>query len=300
LTKEEMMPSYVAGFRVALGFLLVGAPLLSGCQDLFGWRTKDDPDNCVANPTICLPGQQCNMQTEVCQGSPQKPLDMSLLLGSPPSYILPGGSATTLTYPVDTNYVLAAEGAATIYYTLDGSVPTPGASGTTAAPSPVPLGVVPGGTQIQWYADYGPGYQPDPPRSFTALTNSTPPMNYGFIPQPALFSLNGANVGPVVVVAPGTPLSGTVSYQAWQSQPTGYCPGCIIQYVAAVPSLGAVGCNNTVSFSGPYPGMSSTLSFTFNAPMAPGRYALSTGFTLEFSCDGSVGGGPDVGEVIVQ
>ena len=104
----------------------------------------------------------------------------------------------------------------------------------------------------------------------------------------------------MVTVAPGTPLTGRLPFQAWQSTAQGFCPGCIIQFVVAVETIGAVGCLNTVSFYGPYPGQPDTVSFAFNAPMAPGKYRLYCGLTLSFSCDGTTSNGPDVGMVIVQ
>ncbi|HNN96132.1 MAG TPA: hypothetical protein PKI03_27850, partial [Pseudomonadota bacterium] len=99
---------------------------------------------------------------------------------------------------------------------------------------------------------------------------------------------------------PGQHVTGGVRFQAWQSTPMGFCPGCIIQYVVSVEGLGPVGCMNTVSVYGPFPGQSDTATFAFDAPLSPGRYRMYSGLTLQFGCDGTVAGGPDIGEIFVQ
>lgn len=218
----------------------------------------------------------------------------------PTSFILPGGLATDLTYPHDTNYTLAAQGAATFYYSVDGSPPRPTSATTRSGKSPLDLGVVPGGTLIRWYVDYGTSYLAETEHRFMAITSSPAPIDLGYVPGPAQFKVQGADVGPVAVVPPGTPLSGQVRYRAWQSQTTGYCPGCIIQFVVAVDTIGAVGCNNTVTSSGTYPGKDSIVNIAFNAPATPGRYRMWGSLTKQFACDGTFDTGPDIGEVIVE
>jgi hypothetical protein len=270
---------------------------LAGCAQIWGWSAKNDQENCVIHPDACGAGQVCNALTEACEGDLLEQGDMTSLLEPPTSFICPGGLATDQSFPRDALYSLEAQGTSIIHYTLDGSNPSPGQSGTISSASPASLGVVAGGTTIHWVADYGASYSLEPSHTFTVTTTSTPPVDFGFIPDPAKFDLNG---GSIAIVAPGTHLTGTIQFQAWRSTPAGYCPGCVIQYVAAVEGVGAVGCLNTVTSYGSYPGQSAVLSFAFDAPLQPGRYRVFSGLTLQFSCDGSVGGGPDVGEVIVQ
>ena len=287
----------VMGWGSAAGWL--GMLMLGGCAQVWGGSTKGASDNCVRNPDACTASQICNTVTEACEETgPQDMAPPDLYMGPQPptSFIFPGGLSSSQTHPRDALYSIEAQGPATIYYTLDGSYPSPGVNGTLSASSPLSLGYVPGGTTVHWAADYVPNFALENTHVFTASTTSTPPDDFGYISEPAKFDLNGSSV---VLVAPGTHLTGTIKYQAWQSTPVGYCPGCVIQYVAAVESIGAVGCYNPI-FGGSYPGMSSVLNFAFDAPMNPGRYRLYAGFTLQFSCDGSTGNGPDVGEVVVQ
>lgn len=265
---------------------------------MWGGSTKGASDNCVRNPDACTASQFCNTVTEACEET--SPADMSmpdLYMGPQPptSFIFPGGLTGGLTQPRDANYSLEAQGPATIYYTMDGSNPTPGGRSTMSGASPVRLVAVPGGTTLHWSADYGPGYSLETPHTFTASTTVTPPDDFGYISEAAAFDLNGQSI---VTVAPGTHLTGVVGAQVWQSTPVGYCPGCIIQYVIAAEAVGAVGCSNV--FSGSYPGGTGMVPFAFDAPMNPGIYRLFAGFTLQFSCDGSVANGPDVGKIIVQ
>jgi len=170
-------------------------------------------------------------------------------------------------------------------------------SNTFTGKSPVSLGLVPANSQIKWSADYGAGYSLDSGHVFSALNTNSAPQDLGYIPEPAVFDLTG---GSVVTVTPGTSLTGTVRFQAWRSSATGYCPGCIVQFVVTADTVGAAGCLDTVTGYGSYPGQSATVNFAFSAPTTPGRYPLYTGLTLQFFCDGSTSNGIEVGEVIVK
>lgn len=277
---------------------------VGGCSDLWGSSTRPDSSNCVRNPDVCKSDEVCNVDTEACEPDPgpDPDLDRSLRPAPPDSYILPGGLTTqSLDFPRDANYVIATSAAATIYYTLDGSTPQPQMAttmGTTqASPSPLSLFPLIVGTQVRWLADYGQAYSLGGVRSFGALKTNASPPDMGYIPEPARFDLSG---GPIVHATPGQRLTGTVRFQAWQSTPSGYCPACIIQYVVSVEGLGPVGCMDTVTFYGSYPGQSDNAMFAFDAPVSPGRYRIYSGLTLQFGCDGSVADGPDIGEIFVQ
>lgn len=285
-----------------IGFCLLA---MGGCQSLWGGSTKPEPANCVRNPDACGAGQICNPVTEACEdqvdASYQPPdlstPDMAVGATPPTSFVFPGGLLATVDFPRASTFSLEAQASATIYYTLNSSNPIPGTSYTKSAASPFKLGTIFAGTEIRWFADYGAGYAWEPVHSFVVKSTNTNPADLGYIPEPAVFDLSGSSV---VIANAGQQITGSVRYQAWQSTATGYCPGCVIQYVVSAESIGAVGCNNTVTGSGPYPGLSSVVNFSFTAPPNPGRYRLYSGLTLQFFCDGSVADGPDIGEIIVR
>ncbi len=285
-----------------LGFCLLTTV---SCSSIWGGSTKPDSANCVRNPDACGIGQVCNLDTEACEDQLETsapPPDLStndLATGATPptSFIFPGALLSTLDFPRDAVFSIEAQAAATIYYTLDGSTPSPGNGTTLSAPSPARLGIISPGTEIRWFADYGVGYAWEGVHSFVLKSTNSNPGDLGYIPEAATFDLSGSSV---VVASPGQQLTGSVKYQAWRSAPTGYCPGCIIQYVVSVESVGAVGCNNTVTGAGQYPGQSSVVNFSFAAPATPGRYRLYSGLILQFTCDGTIAEGPDLGEIIVR
>lgn len=273
---------------------------VGGCSDIWGSSTRPDGKNCVRNPALCGGDEVCNTDTEACEPAPAVDAgnDRSTRPAPPASYILPGGlTRLSLDYPRDANYVIATESDATIYYTLDGSAPQPGMGTTLAAASPLNLTPLLAGTTVRWLADYGQAYSLGNERSFIALKTNPSPPDMGVIPEPAYFDLNGASI---VGAAPGQRLTGNVHFQAWHSTPSGYCPGCFVQYVVSVEGVGPVGCMETVTGSGSYPGQSNMATFAFDAPLSPGRYRMYSGLTLQFSCDGTVADGPDVGEIFVQ
>jgi len=279
---------------------LLSALCLVGCSELWGSSTRPDSQNCVRSPGVCSADQVCNADTEACEEKvPMDPVDpRSLLPAPPPSFILPGGIATPmLDFPRDANYVIATSASATLFYTLDGTAPQPGMGTTLSGQSPLSLKPLVAGTTVRWLSDYGPSYSLGSERSFSAQKTSSSPPDMGYIPEPAYFDLSA---GSVVTVSPGQHVTGSVRFQAWQSTPTGFCPGCIIQYVISVEGLGPVGCMNTVSFYGPFPGQSDLATFAFDAPLTPGRYRMYSGLTLQFGCDGTMAGGPDIGEIFVQ
>lgn len=281
--------------------LLLCCVELTGCTALWSGTAQPEPTNCVSNPAACGANEVCNTRTEVCEAVVPNDLgtmDLTPLLTPPTSFVFPGGLSSTLDFPRSAQYSLeASHGPATIFYTLDGTTPVPGAAGTKSGPSPVNLGLVAAGTQIRWSADYGAAYSLEQSHLFTATTTNPSPIDFGAIPEPAVFDQSGSSV---VTVTPGAPLTGQLRFQAWQSTATGYCPGCIIQFVVSAETVGAVGCLNTVSGYGAFPGQSATVTFAFNAPTVAGVYKLYSGLSLQFGCDGTSPGGPEVGEIIVK
>ena len=63
---------------------------------------------------------------------------------------------------------------------------------------------------------------------------------------------------------------------------------------------GPVGCNEHRQLLWSLPGQSDMATFAFDAPLTPGRYRVYSGLTLQFGCDGTMAGGPDIGEIFVQ
>lgn len=279
----------------------VGVVFACGCTQLWGGRTKADPENCVVSPGICSENQRCNPTSELCEALPAEIADLMPLPATPGSYIFPGGKGTTammLTWPRDAKYALAALDPATrIYYTINGTNPVPGQSGTTGAVTPALNGIVPGGTTIRWFADYGAAFQPETVRDFTAVTSATAPEDFGYIPDPLKFQPSNR---PIEVTYPGAPVNATVDVQAWRSTAIGYCPGCFLQYVVAVGGVGPVACMPNVELIATYPGTTNTVTVSFTAPSQPGLYRIYSGITLQFGCDGTVAEGPDIGALLVQ
>ena len=246
---------------------------------------QSDPGNCGGCGTACTAGQVC--LASACA-----------YLGPEPSYASPGGTATTSAHAVDIDFALASPGPSTIYYTKDGSTPVPGMGTTASGPSPVVLTKVPGagaGTTLRWYADYGGTIGPEPIAHTMVVTTPGPGNNQGALVD----HVNLAGTGrPVIVVAPGASVSATLDLQVWKDGPSGGCPGCVVQwYVGVDGGVGQVAC---ISVPSAYPGSTSTQSFTFNAPMTPGRYAMRHGLAEQFNCAGAgYGGGEEVAEIIV-
>jgi hypothetical protein len=221
----------------------------------------------------------------------------------PKSYVSPGGTAGTLKTARDTGYVIGGPKASTIYYTLDGSMPNPNNTTTTmSGMNPVSLGVLPGGTTITYFSDSGSPYNPEKPQTFVVTTDAALGDNYGSITENVkITSLGGGTAyGPVAVVPRGSRVAVFLSFQAWTSSPTGTCPGCTLQYVAAVPSIGAIGCYDHIESAGVFPGLRYIMLISFSAPTDPGIYPILTGLTQAPGCDGSVPTAPEVAQLYVQ
>lgn len=290
---------------MAISFLRVlCAPLffIAGCTQLWGGRTKSDPENCVVSPQICSETQRCNKTTETCEALPPAVMpDLMPLPAGPGSFIFPGGMGSTammLTWPRDAKYALGALDPATkIYFTTDGSVPVQGQSGTTSAVTAALNSIVPGGTTIRWFADYGAAFAPESVHDFSTITDTTYPETFGYIPDPLKFQ--GSNK-PVDVTYPGAQVNATVDVQAWRSTAVGYCPACFLQYVVAVRGVGPVACMPNIELLANYPGTTNTVTINFTAPAQRGIYKIYSGITLQYDCDGTVAEGPDIGVLVVQ
>ena len=211
---------------------------------------------------ICRPGEACASGACVA------------------SFISPGVDEVSMTWPRNITYVLDAPGAATIFYTLDGTVP--GVSGTTiTAAAPVTLAPFAGPTRLRWIAQFAGGGTETIVHQVDHALLMGQVRDLGQISE--RLDLNGQ--GPVAVVAPGALVNATIDLEYWQSDgETGFCPGCIIQSNLAVDGVGRITCLD-VNGSGVYPGASPTVPFSFAAPTIPGRYYVRSGLSLEFSCD---------------
>ena len=229
--------------------------------------------------------------------------DLARLAAPDVSFLSPGGALTKLTVPRTTTFTIGTGTSAMIYYTLDGSPPSLGAATTRSGPSPLSIKVGPSNTTLEWFADHGAQYQPESVSSIAVSVDTTNAQNnLGALVENVKFSPSG---GPVVRAMPGQMVSGTLDYQTWRSGPTGYCPGCVIQFVViATTETGSVivnnGCDANVSSYGTYPGANKQMNFSFTAPQTPGRYLLKYGLTFQFSCDGTKPSGTAAGLIIVQ
>lgn len=301
--------------RTHLGSALALAAAVShsGCERLWQGNTRPDPQNCLLDSSICSAQQRCNLLTEICEPLPPAP-DMAMTMGpdmagplpAPPSQIFPhgpataapsGGTTSQLAFARPASFQLAAIGNARFYYTLDGSPPMPGGATTQVGDSVLGPLLLGGTTTVRWFADYGTGYVREALNDFSFTLLSTTPVDFDAVPEAATFDQSG---GPVVVAMPGADLSGRANFRGWASSASGVCASCPLQYVVTAETQGAVGCLAGVEANGPYPGATSTVNFSFKAPLLPGRYRLYAGMAYQASCDGTSPSGPDIGLFVVK
>lgn len=186
------------------------------------------------------------------------------------SYLAPGDYAFGTAWARGITWSIGSESPSTIRYTLDGSAPGP-TSPSKPSPAEVLIGAT--GTTLKWYADNG-AKEPTV-HSFVANILASGQGAYGFIPE----KTNLLSKGPVVVVAPGASLTGTVNYTTWVSSG---CPACGQQLVYGIGTTSA-GCVYHGS-PGVYPGASGTGVISVKAPSTAGTYTLNMTYTLQLSC----------------
>lgn len=207
---------------------------------------------------------------------------------APASFLSPSGEGTSLIWPREVVYTLAASLPATIHYTLDGSMPMPGGPSTKSGKGPLVLDRPLGDGTLTWFADYGTPFQKEAVRSLTLKVDpGKPRTDQGSLTERVAFAASG---GPIAEADAGTEVKGTLIYQAWSSMPAGACPSCQLQYVIFLEKSGVtpVTCVDLVNRYGAWPGKTQTLDFTFKAPAVSGQYRVRAGLTLQGSCNGVV------------
>lgn len=186
------------------------------------------------------------------------------------SYLSPGSYAFGTAFARGSTITIASERASTIRYTLDGSAPS---ATSSSLPSPADLFVATSGTVLRWFSDTGAA---EAVQSFTVNINPADQTKFGFMIEKVV--LNGT--GPVIVVAPGTPISGTALYQGWNSST---CEMCRMQLIYGIGTA-AADClyDYTPKF---WPGTKVTGSIKgLTAPSTPGVHKLNVAYTLQNSC----------------
>ncbi len=241
-------------------------------------------DRCV---DLSVDPENCGVCGAACAGSYICDDGACALPGGLRSYIFPGVHAAGGVHPKEPRFLLVADGPATIHCTMDGSTPTPGEPGTLSGRSPleVPAASVTGVSQrrIQWFADYDLLGAEAEVHSYLSVVDPQAKVSFGALVQPAELSPDG---GPIIVVAPGGDVTGTVDYMEWSSQQKGYCPTCIIQlYLGVQDVTDTLACSSFSHFT--YAGKKGTFSFQGTAPLTPGRYALRSWLDLGNYCSSS-------------
>ena len=193
----------------------------------------------------------------------------------PISYIVPYTGLTAVTAPQDTAYVLDAGASATIFYTLDGSDPTTSAT-RMSGPAPLSIGTIGGVTTIRWFGRFGT--RDEAPHQLIHTTATSTIHDLGI----EVLNVNMLSSGPDIAVAGGTTITGSYDAQAWHSDPSGYCLGCVVQSAVGLDGVGLLSCDDYVSAY--YPGQTINHTFSVTAPSTPGTYFLRGGLDLEYTC----------------
>jgi hypothetical protein len=195
----------------------------------------------------------------------------------------------------------------TIHYTCNGSLPTPGAAGTTSASNALILPVgIPTCRTVRWFEDYGAPLGAERVVHSRTVNVSTPASSV--ITRGSY--VDGVRInsrGPVALLRPGQAFTLDFNHQWWHSGVSAYCPTCIHQASVSIDSDNPEGfvsieCNNY--FGGLYyPGTRASRRVNLTAPMRPGRYAIRHRIDDQFRCRNGTGaypGGTPVGFIFVQ
>ncbi len=239
---------------------------------------------------------QCRSGYGDCDGNPANGCETFLTagfcFGTDRSWIFPGGGESRFGSVRPVDFTIVAERPATIFYTLDGTEPTPGRSGTMQAPSPVALPARTAGL-ITWFARFADGSREET-RSQDFRVDAAGQASWGIISENLVFTKSGSAV---VIAAPGEVLQGTFRENLWRSSSSGFCPSCITQFTSGVDGVGQTSCNFV---SASYPGLTVNRAITVTAPAQPGLYFVRFGLNFQFTCQAAGAGGPAMGLVIVR
>lgn len=253
-------------------------------------------DSCIdplTNRSFCGARGDCNgMNAGARCAATEQCLNGSCVYAPPPaSYLATAVDANTIRVPVPVNVRLSAPQTATFYYTIDGSVPSPGSMNTrTAMGRSVELTNLgrsgtgtPECTLVRWYADYGAPLGREPithERSICwepayadvnrADNLREDPFNLAAMDNLQLES-EGVTHGAVAVVDRGATVS--LRFRLRQYPPTG--GGFrLAQIYLEGPTRQLLFCHwidnvREENFAPPRPP-----TLEFRAPMAPGRYPI--------------------------
>ena len=228
-------------------------------------------------------------------GTNEQCISGSCIYTPPPTSIL--GSAVdtdAVIAPTSSLLQIAAPLSGTLYYTLDGSVPSPGSTNTVTAIGrvfPLPaLNAVNGCTTVRWYMDYGAPFGREvAPHSRTicanynramialAENNTANPFETATLDE-LQFVVGGTALGPLAVVERGATV--TLSLRLRQFPPFGgFRQG----------SLALEGPTRTTAWCSP---ATNTVRddrvngapTMFTAPTVPGRYALRWSYGATLTC----------------
>jgi hypothetical protein len=181
---------------------------------------------------------------------------------------------------------LGAAERATFYYTLDGSLPMPGAAGTLSAMGqnitlPALNSVINGGSldaprdpfcrTVRWFADYGAPFG----REITThsvnfcnfVNDSVARSSYTTVDRLNLSS-GGVSFGPIASVAPRASVAMTFRLRSYPPPGSTVVNRLIRVYINVGGGPGLLFCHAPARMDEQNP------SFTLNAPAAPGRYPI--------------------------
>lgn len=227
-------------------------------------------------------------------GTNEQCISGTCLYTPPPTSIL-GSAVDTdgITTPTAVQLQIAAPLAGTLYYTLDGSVPSPGSTNTVSSVGRVHtlrvLNTVNGCTSVRWYMDYGAPFGREvAPHSRTICANfnraiTTLPENNTVNPFETAtldefqFVVGGTGVGPLAIVDRGA--SVTLSFRLRQFPPSAMSRQSLLFLEG--PTRAQTFCHWVSNVRDERIVGGAT---TFTAPTTPGRYALRWNYANGSAC----------------